>query len=98
MANLPKNLTPKPVDSPIGGEHCVVWVEHEGKWYTIDSIAKQFIRNAPTHPTGIVVEMQRIRDLDARKPMLKLMDAIDSGVFTFEQHDEFKKLCGYLGF
>jgi len=95
VANLPKNLRPEPLPSSIGGAHEIVVVTYEGKRYIIDSSAKQFVRD-PAHPGGALVDIQKIRALDAKKPGLRLEDALNSGVFSKEQHDEFATLCGSL--
>ena len=95
MDNLPAGLKRDRSPSPIGGEHCIVEVEFKGKRYTIDSSAKQFVREPGVQPHGIV-DIEKIRELDARKPSLRLEDALNKGVFSTEQYNEFKKLCGCL--
>jgi hypothetical protein len=95
MENLPKEIAPERVPSPIGGAHEIVVVTLDGKRYTIDSSAKQFVREPGVHTTGLV-DIQKIKDLDASRPTLHLMDALNSGIFSAEQYDEFKRLCGSL--
>jgi hypothetical protein len=95
MESLPKEIAPERVPSPIGGAHEIVVVTLDGKRYTIDSSAKQFVREPGVHTTGLV-DIQKIKDLDASRPTLHLMDALNSGIFSAEQYDEFKRLCGSL--
>ena len=78
--------------SDVSGEHCAVLVTHDGKNYIVDSSAKQFVREPGIHPDGMV-DLQKIKDLDASRPTLRLLDALNAGIFSAEQYEEFKKLC-----
>jgi hypothetical protein len=93
MANLPSDLKPSRQPSDLGGEHCVVFVTHNGRLYIIDSSVKQYVREPGRNPPGGKIDIKAIMDFDTQNPNIKLTDAVNSGIFSYEQYETLKRLC-----